>query len=41
MNDRNCDNCIYHEDGGCTVWDCTYMSREEARERLGEGGRDE
>lgn len=26
---RDCENCKYHTDGGCTKWDCEYEKREE------------
>lgn len=22
MTERNCSKCVYHEDGGCTRWEC-------------------
>ena len=32
--DRDCPNCIWHCDNGCTVWDCDFISRAEAKKRL-------
>ena len=32
--ERNCYNCIWHSDIGCTSWDCQEMSRTEARKIL-------
>ena len=34
MSERNCYNCIWHSDIGCTSWDCQEMSRSEARKIL-------
>lgn len=32
--DRDCPNCIWHSENGCTVWDCDFISRAEAKKRL-------
>ena len=24
MNDRDCDNCVHHTGGSCSVWECSY-----------------
>ena len=28
--DRDCKNCIYHTEDGCSKWDCEYINRQEA-----------
>lgn len=32
--DRDFPNCIWHSADGCTVWDCDFISRAEAKKRL-------
>lgn len=29
MNDRDCDNCAHHSDGGCSVWECSFEAKED------------
>ena len=29
MNDRDCDNCAHHSEGGCSVWECSYEQKED------------
>ena len=29
MNDRDCDNCAHHSDGGCSVWECSFEQKED------------
>ena len=24
MNDRDCENCVHHTGGSCSVWECSY-----------------
>ena len=26
--DRDCGNCVWRSEAGCTVWDCEYISRQ-------------
>ena len=28
--DRDCKNCIYHTEDGCSSWECEYISKQEA-----------
>ena len=29
MNDRDCDNCAHHSEGGCSVWECSFEAKED------------
>ena len=29
MNDRDCDNCAHHSEGGCSVWECSFEQKED------------
>ena len=29
MNDRDCDNCAHHSDGGCSVWECSFAQKDD------------
>ena len=29
MNDKDCDNCAHHSDGGCSVWECSFTPKED------------
>ena len=34
MSERDCKNCLWHTDDGCSSWDCDFISREEAAEAV-------
>lgn len=34
MNDRDCDNCVHHSDGGCSVWECSFEQKDDTISRL-------
>lgn len=34
MNDRDCDNCVHHSDGGCSVWECSFEQKDDTIRRL-------
>ena len=29
LEDRDCDKCIYYENGSCPKWKCEYTTKEE------------
>ena len=29
MNDRDCDNCAHHSEGGCSVWECSFERKKD------------
>ena len=33
MNDRDCDNCAHHSDGGCSVWECSFEQKDDTISR--------
>ena len=34
MNERPCNECIWHSEDGCWRWDCEPVTRQEAKKRL-------
>ena len=34
---RNCADCIWNTEDGCTEWECQYVSRKQIRKMLKEG----
>ena len=33
MNDRDCDNCAHHSEGGCSVWECSFAQKDDTISR--------